>query len=136
MRTINKILISLGIIALIVITSIYLIGLLVSPGMDPLRFSIHNNDINKHLVTVEIFDSVNKSLFKETYEVNPKDEPIFSPKITEKNGEYTFKVALDDKIEKTYKAEVGVGKSGVSIWLYNENVSGSKDPIYIVQTVV
>lgn len=137
MRTINKILIGLGIIVLIISVAkyFYIIGFLLEP-VEPLRFSIHNSDINKHIVTVEIFDSNNKSLFKETYEVNLKEEPILSPKITEKKGEYTFKVTLDDKIEKTYKAEIGVGGGRVSIWLYNENVSGSKDPIYITQVIV
>ncbi|MDW7728277.1 MAG: hypothetical protein SCH70_14455 [Candidatus Methanoperedens sp.] len=136
MRTISKILIGLGIVVLIVLVAkyFYIIGFLLGSA-EPLRFSVHNSDINKHRVTVEIFYSDNKSLFKETYEVNPKED-ILSPKITEERGEYTFKVTLDDMIEKTYKAEVGVGGGRVSIWLYNENISGSKDPIYITQVVV
>ncbi len=135
MRTINKILIGIGIVALIVLVAkyYYIIGFLLEP-IEPLRFSIQNSDIDKHRVTVEIFDSDNKSLFKKTYEANPK-EWINSPEITKKKGEYTFKVTLDNKVEKAYKAEVGVGRRGVDIWLYNEKVSGTKDPIYIVQAV-
>ncbi len=83
---------------------------------------------------VEIFDSNNKSLFKETYMVNPR-EPLFSPEITGKKDEYTFKVTLDGEIEKTYNEKIDAGRSGVSIWLYDEKVSGSKDPIYIVQAI-
>ncbi|MDW7728274.1 MAG: hypothetical protein SCH70_14440 [Candidatus Methanoperedens sp.] len=103
--------------------------------MEPLRFSIHNRDVENHIVTVEIFDSANKSLFNKTYEMNPR-ETANHPEITEKKGDYTFKVTLDDKIEKTYKAEVGVGRLDVSIWLFDETMSGSEYPIYIVQAIV
>ena len=84
---------------------------------------------------MEIFDPSNNSIFKEPYEANP-EETIYSPKITKKKGKYTFKVALDDKIEETYEAEVGIGRSRVSIYLYDKRVSGSEDPIYIVQELV
>ena len=135
MRKINKVLIGIGIVALIILVAkyYYILGFLLEP-IEPLRFSIHNSDINKHTVTVEIFDSYNKSLFKETYIVNPR-EPIFSPEITKKKGEYNFKVNLDGNIEKIYNAKTDIGRSGVSIWLYDEKVSGSKDPLYIVQAI-
>lgn len=135
MRIINKVLIGGGIIALIIIIGFYIFGLLLSPGMEPLRFSIHNRDVENHRVTVEIFDSANKSLFNNTYEMNPR-ETAYYPEITEKKGEYTFKVTLNDRIEKTYKAEVGVGKSSVSIWLYDETMPRSEYPINIVQATV
>ena len=135
MRVINKALIGGGIVALAILIGIYVLGLLISPGVEPLSFSIHNSDVGKHRVIVEIFDPSNNSTFKEPYEANPK-ETIYSPKITKEKGEYTFKVTLDDKIEETYKAEVGIGRSSVSIYLYDKKVSGSEDPIYIVQALV
>lgn len=134
MRTINKILIGIGVVALIILVAkyYYFIGFLLEP-IEPLSFSIHNSDINKHTVIVEIFDSNNKSLFKETYLVNPR-ETIFSPEITNKKGEYNFKVTLDSNIEKTYNAKTDIGRSGVSISLY-EKVSGEIIPIEIVQPI-
>lgn len=111
----------------------YIIVFLLEP-VEPLHFSIHNSDINKHTVTVEIFDSDNKSLFKETYEANP-EKYIYSPEITKKKGEYTFKVILDNKIEKTDKAEVGIGRLDVTIRLY-EKILGEIIPIQIRQAIV
>lgn len=134
MRTINKVLIGIGIVALIVLVAkyYYIIGFLLEP-IEPLRFSIHNSDINKHTVTVEIFDSNNNLLFKETYVVNPR-EPISSPEITKKKGEYIFKVTLDSNIEKTYNAKIDIGRSEVSIRLYDK-VSGEIIPIEITQPI-
>lgn len=135
MRIINTVLIVGGIIALIIIIGLYILGLLLSPGIEPLRFSIDNRDVENHRVTVEIFDSANKSLFNKTYEMNPLETANY-PDITDKKGDYIFKVTLDDKIEKTYNVEVGVGRLGVSIWLFDETMSGSEYPIYIVQAIV
>jgi hypothetical protein len=52
MRAIKKVLIGLGILALIVLVAkyFYIIGFFI----EPLRFSIHNSDVNKHVVTVNI----------------------------------------------------------------------------------
>lgn len=133
MRIINKVFLGGGIIALIIIAFI-ISGILLSPDIEPLSFSIDNRDFKNHRVTVEIFDSTNKSLFNKTYEMNPRETAYYSG-IAEKKGEYTFKVTLNDKIEMIYKAEVGVAYSSVSIWLYDEKISGSEYPIYMVQAI-
>lgn len=134
MKTINKVLIGIGIVLLIVIIYLYILGLLLSPSVEPLRFSIHNMDVENHRVTVEILDSTNKSLFNKTYMMNPRESEYY-PDITEKKGDYTFKVTLDNKFEKTYRTEVGVFKSGVSIWLYGYAMPESEYPISIRQAV-
>lgn len=102
MKTGNKILISVAIVALVGLVCfyfyfpIYLIG----PIM-PLHFSLYNyDDVNKHNIKIEIFDLNNKSIFNEIYNLGPNEE-ISSPEITKKKGEYTFNVILDDKITKT-----------------------------------
>lgn len=129
MNKLNKVLIGVGTIALIIIIGC----ILISPEIEPLRFAIHNGDINEHTVTVEILDSANESIFKETYKAETK-KWIYSPEITKKKGEYTFKVTLDNKVEKTYKAKVDVGQLYVDIWLYDETIPESY-PIYIVQAM-
>ena len=75
MKTINKVLLGMGIVALILIL---LLGFYVfyvvpglSPSMEPLRFSIHNWDESKHDVRVEIFDSNNKTSFNKSYSIEP-----------------------------------------------------------------
>jgi len=134
MKIINKVLIGVGIAALVAIIGLYIsVTLFFLLNMEPLHFSINNGDVNKHEVTVEIFDSDGKSIFNEIYEVSPKKR-IYSPEITKKKGDYMFKVTLDNEIEKTYKAKVGLGRGEVTIWLYVK-VSGKIIPIDITQIV-
>lgn len=130
MKTINKIFIGAGIVAVSLYIFLTLLPLIT---LEPLHFSIYNRDVNKHEVTIEIFDSNNNSLFKETFELGPK-EAIHSPKITKRKGEYTFKVILDMEITVTYKAKVDIGRGAVHIMLYNR-VMGKIVPIWISQTV-
>ncbi|MBN2487661.1 MAG: hypothetical protein JXA98_01385 [Methanosarcinaceae archaeon] len=79
---------------------------LVYPHDDTLSlFVIQNQDLNDHEVVVEVFDSHNKSLLKETYLLYPKTSVAhprpFRFKI-DRWSEYTFKVTLDDEITETY----------------------------------
>ncbi|MFV9630429.1 MAG: hypothetical protein ACNYWM_05100 [Methanosarcinales archaeon] len=133
MKTGNKILISVAIVALVGLVCfyfyfpIYLIG----PIM-PLHFSLHNYDgVNKHNIKIEIFDLNNKSIFKEIYNLGPNEE-ISSPEITKKKGEYTFNVILDDKITQTFKVNVDYGQGNALIELYkNDSISEKKVPIVV-----
>jgi hypothetical protein len=101
MKTRNKILIGTGIAALVAVMGFYIYTpLLLFGPIEPLHFSIYNNDADRHNIVVEVFDSGNKSTSKETYELVPK-ERTDSPEITKKGGEYMFKVTLDDKIMRT-----------------------------------
>jgi hypothetical protein len=133
MKTGNKILISVAIVALVGLVCfyfyfpIYLIG----PIM-PLHFSLYNyDDVNKHNIKIEIFDLNNKSIFREIYNLGPNEE-ISSPEITKKKGEYTFNVILDDKITQTFKVKVDYGQGNALIELYkNDSISGKKVPIVV-----
>ncbi|WP_135605136.1 hypothetical protein [Methanococcoides sp. NM1] len=72
---------------------------------DPLVFSLNNMDINDHEVAVEIFDSNNNSIFKESYLLVP-GEYVKSPKITCIIGTYKYEITLDNNITKTQMADV------------------------------
>ncbi|MDI6885718.1 MAG: hypothetical protein QMD22_05105 [archaeon] len=123
MKTRNKILIGVGIVALLVvgfyvIFSFYLVG-------TPLPlFSLKNGDVSNHEVVIEIFDLHNKSIFKETLELDPKEE-ICYPRPFWLNflwlKECTLKVTVDNKATKTYKTDVYPWKQF--------HISLAKDPI-------
>jgi len=107
MRDFRKVLLSLLFIPLAAIVGYYLLIFLIGgPALDNL-FELKNHDAGTHKVTVEILDSDNKSVFKETYKLRP-DESIsgtkpFSLKNSLESKEYTFKIVLDNGVaeEKT-----------------------------------
>jgi len=136
MKKRNKLIIATGILILIVLlivfrkVAIYTIAtLLFPPDTQPLAFTIHNEDVNNHMLMVEVFNSNNKSLFNKTYEVNP-GESIESPAITKKKGKYTIKVILDGKIEKTSKVGVSPDRAGILIEISDSRRSGEKINIF------
>jgi hypothetical protein len=136
MKIIYRILIGVAITALVAMIGFYIYILFFgfTGPIEPLRFSVHNNDVNEHNITVEIFDSDNKCIFKERYNLDPEEE-VGSPKITKKRGEYTIKGTLDGKITRTYRAKVGSGRRGVRIDVYiKDPISGEID-IWIGQKV-
>ncbi len=75
-------------------------------------FSISNNDVNKHSVAVELINSDNKSMFKQTYELAPKTQisqskPLWLLLLLSippgNTNECTFKVTLDNNVVDTYQ---------------------------------
>ncbi|PAV13584.1 hypothetical protein ASJ81_17260 [Methanosarcina spelaei] len=104
MQNIRKILLFLLIIPIVAIIGYYaLIFLLGGPAL-PNFFEIRNNDAGIHEVTVEILNSRNSSMFKESYKLYP-DESVSEAKpfsllysIGTKN--YTFKITLDNGVEE------------------------------------
>lgn len=81
-------------------------------SLDPLEFSLRNNDKKSHEIQIELFDFYNKSVFKENYTMSPEDE-IFSPEITVEPGYYRYKIILDNKftfeqrVTASYAANLG-----------------------------
>lgn len=81
-------------------------------SLDPLEFSLGNNDKKSHEIRVELFDFYNKSIFKENYTMNPGDE-IFSPEINAEPGYYRYEIILDNKftfeqkVQANYATELG-----------------------------
>ncbi|MEA1945629.1 MAG: hypothetical protein U9N07_09955 [Euryarchaeota archaeon] len=123
MKTRNKILIGVGIVVLLVV-GFYVIFpfYLVGPPLPLL--SLKNGDAINHEVVIEIFDHNNKSIFKETYGLNPKEE-IRHPRPFLLNfrwlKECTLKVTVDNNTTKMYKTDVYPWKEfGIAI---------NKDPI-------
>jgi hypothetical protein len=64
------------------------------------------------MISIEIFDFNNKSVYKETYTMKPGDE-ISSPKIDTQLGQYRYEIILDnkftfeEKIQASYAANLG-----------------------------
>lgn len=104
MRNYKKLLLFLLFIPIVAIIGYYaLIFLLGGPAL-PNFFEIRNNDAGIHEVTVEILNSHNSSMFKESYKLYP-DESVSEAKpfsllysIGMKN--YTFKITLDNGVEE------------------------------------
>ncbi|MGC9445154.1 MAG: hypothetical protein ACP5E9_09555 [Candidatus Methanospirareceae archaeon] len=122
MKTITKVLIVVGIIAVIALAGFYIFLRSLSPGgvfghVEPLRFILSNKDGIPHEVTVEIFDSSNRIIFNENYTLRAR-ERIQSPEITDDEGEYMYKVTVDNTTE-WHNARVGGGNCGVFITIYS-----------------
>lgn len=107
MQNFRKILFLLLIIPIIAIVGYYaLIFLLGGPALDHF-FELKNHDVGTHDVSIEILDSHNKSIFRESYKLHP-DESIsrkkpFNLRNSLESKEYTFKIVLDNGVaeEKT-----------------------------------
>ena len=124
MKTRYKILIGIVIATFVAMICFYIYFPILTAGpIGPLRFSISNNDIDEHNITVEVFDYKNKSIFKETYELG-SNERANTPVITKRRGNYVFNVTVDDEIMRTSKMWVGYGQEG----LVGISVS-TRDPI-------
>jgi hypothetical protein len=136
MQNIRKILLFLMIIPIVAIVGYYaLIFLLGGPTL-PNFFEIRNNDAGTHEVTVEILDSHNSSMLKESYKLYPGEgaseaKPsglLYSIGMKK----YTFKITLDNGIEeKTISVSLHRWSTAV-IDINSEN----EDPIMImIETV-
>jgi hypothetical protein len=81
-------------------------------SLDPLEFSLSNNDKETHEVCIELFDFYNQSIFKQIYTVDPGDK-ISSPKINAELGLYRYEIILDNEfadeqiVRADYAAELG-----------------------------
>jgi len=99
-------------------------------------FTVHNQDTTGHEVIVEVFNSNNESIIKETYMLDQKNDISRSRplglKLPWSGGEYTFKVTMDSKITETSKMEIPDVYTMVNIRLYKKDyVSGEIALIFI-----
>ena len=104
MQNIRKILLLLLIILLAAFVGYCaLIFLLCGPAL-PNFFEIRNNDAGTHEVTVEILDSHNSSIFKESYKLYPGERASEAKpsglQYSTGMKKYTFKITLDNGIEE------------------------------------
>lgn len=88
--------------------------------------AVHNHDIIEHEVSVEVFNSDNKSIMQEFFKLAPESyivsqRPLrMSLPLTE--GEYQFMVTVDNETTKTALLEVSHPYDKVVIRLYEEDV--------------
>ena len=125
MKTRNKILIGAGIVVLLVV-GFYIIFpfYLVGPPLPLL--SLKNGDAINHEVVIEIFDQNNKSIFKETYELDPEEEIGYPRPFLLKFRwlkECTLKVTVDNGTTKMYETDVYPWKE-FGIFIGKDPISG------------
>ena len=136
MKTRNKILIGIGIVVLLVVGFYFIFPFyLVGPPLPLL--SLKNGDAIDHKVVIEIFDRNNKSIFKETYALDPKEELRYPRPFLLKFRwlkECTLKVTVDDNATKVYKTDVYSWKE-FRITMGKDPISGEMN-IWIGATVV
>jgi hypothetical protein len=104
-------------------------------------FSIHNNDTIEHEVAIEMLNSNNESLIKQTYELAPK-AVISQPKSIlmllklsaplEGQEEYTFRTTLDNTTTDTRQIILSVW-STVEVKLYWYD---TESPLYVGEAAI
>lgn len=118
MRNYKKLLLFLLFIPLAAIAGYYLLTfLLVGPAEDNF-FELKNHDVGTHEVSVEILNSHNESVFKESYKLLP-DESVsrikpFNLKNSFDQKKYTFKVVLDNGVAEE-KASISLHRWSTAI---------------------
>jgi hypothetical protein len=107
-KTRNKILAGAGVLLLLAVGFYFIFPFyLVGPPLPLL--SLKNGDVINHEVVIEIFDQNNKSMFKETYELDPKEELQYPRPFLLKFRwlkECTLKVTMDNNTRKMYETDV------------------------------
>jgi len=108
MKTRNKILIGVGIVVLLVVGFYFIFPFyLVGPPLPLL--SLKNEDVSSHEVVIEIFDRQNKSIFKETYGLDPEEEIRYPRPFLLKFRwlkECTLKITVDNDITEMCETDV------------------------------
>jgi hypothetical protein len=124
-KTRNKILAGAGIVVLLVVGFYFIFPFyLVGPPLPLL--SLKNGDVINHAVVIEIFDRHNKSIFKETYELDPEEEIRYPRPFLLKFRwlkECTLKVTVDNDITKMCETDVYPYKI-FSIFINKDSISG------------
>jgi hypothetical protein len=109
---------------------------ILGPEPQPLFYIFNSDDDLNHTVTVEIFNSDNKSIYYESFDVKPDDNIKIDrgfdwcPKhmfywFFWDEGSYTFNVTLDNTYNESYHADL---YPVMSIWI---DVYSYKAPLYI-----
>lgn len=125
MKTRNKILAGAGIVVLLVVGFYFIFPFyLVGPPLPIL--SLKNRDVINHEIVIEIFDQNNKSIFKETYELDPKEEIGYPRPFLLKFRwlkECTLKVTVDNNTTEMCKTDVYPWKE-FGIFIDKDPISG------------
>lgn len=103
--------------------------------VDPLTFEIINKDIIEHNFSIEAFDPYNKSIFNESYLLNP-GETIQSPEISEQLGLHHYAYSLDNGESFVIYVEVGrAANLGSSEKASFEITNDTANPLLVSTTV-
>ena len=131
----------LGIASIVMLIAIFLFAWpYILVGAPSSLFSISNNDSNEHKVAIEVFDSNNESVFKQTYELAP-EASVWQPKSTwlllqlyippGNSKEWTFKATLDDKITDIRQIKLHPWTTADVLLYYD-----AENPIFITVSTV
>jgi len=136
MKIRNQILIGAG-IAVLILVSFYILFPFWLVGSPLELYRIENDDINKHKVVVELFDSHNKTVLMKTHIVDPGEEVQY-PKplwllLPWSDGKYTINVTLDGEIRKTREIMMHPWKE---VWIDLYSPVYSEEPLTISEITV
>jgi hypothetical protein len=107
MREANKKLRYIG-ITLLILIGFFIILPYIFMGPPTSLFSVYNGDGTSHIVTIEIIDSNNKSIFENTYKLSPQEKIteskglwlLFNMSLPLNKDNYIIKTTLNNNVSK------------------------------------
>ena len=133
MRTNNGIIVAGVFGAFILLILLILLIPFIFTGPASSFFVVHNHDVSDHAVVIDVFDTHNRSIITETYELGPESDISqkrpFRLSLPFSKGEFNFKVTVDDKIIGIYHVEIPDPYTMVNIRLYYEDYTGNMTPV-------
>lgn len=102
MRNFKKMILLLLFILIVTIVGYYALILLIGGPASDKFFELTNYDVGTHEISVEILDSHNESVFKESYKLRPKESVSkvkpFNLRNSFESKEYIFRIILDNGV--------------------------------------
>ena len=98
----------------VIIIVMLLIFVLSSPKTNT-KLRIYNADDDAHYIAVEIFDLKNKSVFNESFFLNPGERYKSTAPIIKKSGEYMVKVIVDNNTTKRQSVKVSYSVTAIGV---------------------
>ncbi len=122
--------------AMLILVGIAFFSVYSGSRIEPLQFFLINSDSRNHLMSIEIFDFNNKSVFKENYTMNPGDT-ISSPRINAELGQYRYEIILDNVSTFETKLQTGYAAAnlGGSEKLHINIIDNPDNPIEFVSEI-
>jgi hypothetical protein len=103
--------------------------------VDPLTFEIINGDNLNHEFAIEVFDPYNKSIFKESYSLQP-GETMNSPEVSEQLGLHHYVYSLDNGESLVLYVRVGRSSNlGSSEKASFEITNDTTNPLLVSTTI-
>ncbi|WP_407282335.1 hypothetical protein V7O61_06735 [Methanolobus sp. WCC1] len=135
MKSIDKKFIVVGTIIFIALILFILYMPFLFMGPESPLFVIQNHDTTNHSVAIEILNSDNNSLMKETYKLETNSDVFqkrpFLLSLPLSKDEFTFNIAVDDTNMGSYLVEIPHPHTMVDIQLYFEDYTGNITPVSV-----